>query len=164
MDELRQRIPIYYPADPASFRNGSSNSGAAGARAAVTFDIPNDPHLIYGVRLVVTCPLPFVEPTEAQLRLFQAAQTIYDDNLIRIDISQLSMAAISIHQRALCGSDGVVWHPFPDPFPAAGGNKWTITATRLTSLPDGYEPLLSASLVTTRLTGKMAEGPSIRRG
>ncbi len=162
MAEL-QLLPINYSASPEPFRVSGTASGANGARAVLQFDINNDPHLVYGIRLVCSIPPPPDDATAADLALWEAARKAAYENQVKIDMSQLSMAAIEMHQLALCGQIDAPWHPFPVDYPVAGGNKWTVTVTRMFDMPGGYLPVISGTLVCGRMVGAMSEGLSMRR-
>lgn len=150
-----QLFPKYYGMGPVQFMNGSQPSGTAGSTATLSRALTNSPQLVYGVRLQNIYDLPG-QPTADQVQLYRALKEHTDgEQLVTVNLSQQDVTANGVIQTQLVGSGGVVWAPFAQPYPMAGGNNITIRVQRLTSYPslDGINPLLP-SLVGTLLTAE----------
>lgn len=131
-----QTFPIYYSMGPNAFLDGNGNpSGARGSVARLTTDLSNFPHMFLGLRINNTYDMP-TTPTEAQVQLYRALKEYVDgEQVVRIDLSQQNVTADQLFQTQLCGAGSVNWHPFPAPFPMAGGNNLQVTLQRVTPYP-----------------------------
>lgn len=130
-------FPVYYPMGPSPFLDGGSNpSGAASARATLSRDLSNFPHMFLGLRITNVYALP-EDPTADEISLFSVLKNHVDgEQGITIQLSQQDVVVQSIQQKQLVGGqDATYWHPFPIPFPMAGGNNILVTVTRTTPYP-----------------------------
>lgn len=132
-----QWFPIYYPMGPRAFQDAAGQpSGAVGAVAELTKDIPNWPILFMGLRITNVYELPS-NPTELDLRIYTASKAYVDDEqTVRIALSQQNLTAEPTLGVQLYGKSGVYWAPFPVPFPMAGGNNIAVTVQRVTAYPN----------------------------
>lgn len=131
-----QTFPIYYSMGPVPFVDGNGDqSGARGAIARLATDLSNFPHMFMGLRITNAYDMPTV-PTEAQVQLYRSMKEYLDgEQTVRLDLSQQNVTADALEQNQLCGAGAINWHPFPAPFPMAGGNNISITLQRLTPYP-----------------------------
>ncbi len=170
--QLNQPIPVYYTAESRPFMLNNAPSGAIGAAARLSHSFNNNPHRIMGIRLANTYALPTNAqggaPTLEQLALWQACREIDDDQEVRLELSQQSVFAQWVNQKALCGYRGEIWHPFATPYLVAGGNDWKLEVRRITGYPTigGREvlPYVSATLVCEMLVADGTEPAVHRRG
>jgi hypothetical protein len=128
---------IYYPMGPRSFLDaGGTPTGAAGSTLILSRSLNNFPHMFLGIRVNNVYELP-AGATEGDIAVYDACKRFVDgEQTIAIQLSQQSIAVEPTLQKQLVGGqDGIYWHPFPIPFPMAGGNDITLTFTRATSYP-----------------------------
>lgn len=137
-----QWFPQYFPMGPVDFTSGNAvATGAAGATARLSKDIPNWPILFLGVRISNTYELP-EEPTELDLMTYTACKRFVDDEqTVELKLSQQNIVSDPIQQTHLTGKAGIYWAPFGVPFPMAGGNNITILLVRTTRYPSIGDPL-----------------------
>ena len=170
--QLNQAFPIYYTAEARPFQLNGQNSGAVGASARLSHTFNNSPHRIMGVRMCNTFDLPTDTqggpPTADQMALWMLCREINDDQEVRLELSQQSVFAQFVNQKALCGKNGEIWHPFATPFVVAGGNDFKLEVRRIIGFPSiGGHPVLpyvSATLICEMLVNSGAEPPVMRRG
>lgn len=157
-----QEFPLYY-SGTAPFQNNGQPSGLAGAFAQVRIALTNAPHIIGGIRIVLTYP---GEPSD----LVTYRQGYLDDeNTVEISLAQQNITAGPVHQRTICGTNGILWQPFYVPFGAAGTNNFNIRLVRVTSFPAVVQPTAWVTLFCSQLNASMfagtpAPGPVPRRG
>lgn len=148
-----QEFPFYYSMPPVEFRNANGvASGAVGARARTSRDISNWPHLLIGIRIDNTYPLPSTADADSVARYRACKEYIDDEQTVRIDLAQQNVTADLVLQAALCGRTGSAdWHPFPVPFPMAGSNNIAVEVQRVTPYPQIADadvlPTLQVTLV-----------------
>lgn len=171
--QLRAEYPIYYPMESRPFFIGSIQSGAEGATAKLSHSFSNNPHRVYGIR--ISNWYEFVTPvgqdalTQAQIAEWLAMRELDDEQEVKLELSQLSVFAQFVHQRQLCGSRGVHWHPFSAPYTVQGGNDFKIEVRRLVSYPTvvggtTIKPYCSATLVCGLFAaGPLNDEPALRR-
>lgn len=149
-----QLFPIYYTMGPVAFTVDGAPSGAAGAVARLTADLSNFPHMLYAVRINNTYELGD-DPSEADVQRYRACKEYLDqEQSVSINLAQQNITADRVHQAQLCGElAGLHWHPFPAPFPMAGGNNVVLDLTRLTSYPT-----LGEAPVTPQVRGVLLAG------
>jgi hypothetical protein len=151
---LDEGFPFYYPMS-APFLLDGDPSGAVGARAELTRELNNFPHIFYGLRLRNVYPMPSIDNADDWNLLKQ----LDADQLIRIDLAQQNIVAQPTLQDTVTGGlagrgGGVThWHPFPHPYLLAGGNNIDVEVTRITGYPDlaqdlPVHPVCYATLVT----------------
>lgn len=159
-----QTFPIYYPIGPKPFLDGNGEpSGAVGARAELEKDLSNFPHMFIGIRIDNIYNIPSeegVDPTADVVQLYRALKEWVDgEQSITINLSQQSISVDKLLQVQLTGRNGENWHPFPSPFPMAGGNNITIDVERSTSYPllggEPVTPVVRASLLAAVFRGDM---------
>jgi hypothetical protein len=139
-----EAFPLYYnAANPFLLNN--QRSGAVNARARLSFELNNWPHVAFGLRITNVYPLP--EGADDQL---------FDVQEISFVLAQQNVIADPIHQATLTGGqNGIHWHPFPKPYLFRGANQARMDVVRLTAYPQlGQEdilPVCRATLVTAVL-------------
>ena len=150
-----QKFPIYYPG-AGEFQDADGNpSGAAGSEATVEIGLNNRPHEIVGVRIVNVyervVPVPEIDTGDVELP--QNVETccllgdLDDDQTVQIDLAQQNVIVRAIHQRTLCGKQGIHWHPFPCSYPFRGGNNMFVRLRRLTSYPAAVLPKVRVTVI-----------------
>ncbi len=152
-----QLFPKYYSMGPVALTVDGSPSGAAGAVAVLTKELSNFPHILYGVRISNTYELPTTtiglpvgtpataEQVIAQLEHYERMKRFVDvEQTVTINLSQQNITGQAMLQGQLCGQSGTVWHPFPAPYPMAGGNNVNVEVRRVTSYPN--YPLLDSDV------------------
>ena len=157
-----QVFPIYYNMGPTGFVGADGQpSGAAGARASLSKEISNFPHLLYGIRIENTYELPD-NATEAQIAYYEALKQFTDgEQTVRISLAQQNITANETVQTTLCGSRQY-WHPFASPFPMAGGNTVECDIQRITGygafpgLQEQILPQVHVTLVAVTFRGDMS--------
>jgi hypothetical protein len=155
-----QTFPIYYPIGPKPFLDGEGNqSGARGATARLEKDLSNFPHMFIGIRINNVYQLP-AELTAEAVQLFRALKEWVDgEQTVSITLSQQNITADKLFQVQLTGREGENWHPFPSPYPMAGGNNIALEIERVTSYPllGGLPilPVVRASLLAAVFRGPM---------
>ena len=169
----QDQFPIYYAMEPRPFMVSGVPSGAAGARAKLSYAVPTAVHFIYGIRITNYYPLPSGLDADG-VAMWEACRRYVDqDQSIMLDLSQQSIFVNEVIQSQVTGRDGVHWHPFPVPYRINGGNAWGLTVTRLTdypSLPNGDAepipilPMVGATIVCGVFRGDMATQPPKRYG
>lgn len=144
-----QLFPKYYSMGPVALTVDGAPSGAAGAVAILTKELSNFPHILYGVRISTTYTLPTTiigEPVapgipataddvRAQLDHYARLRSMDTQQTVTINLSQQNITGQAMLQGQLCGETGTVWHPFPAPYPMAGGNNVNVEVRRATSYP-----------------------------
>jgi len=145
---------MYYNA-ASPFLLNNVQSGAVNARARLSFELNNWPHVAYGVRIVNVYPLPDGAGAD-DVQLFRTAKEwLDDDQEMSFTLAQQNVIADPIHQRTMMGHEGTHWHPFPKPYLFRGANLAQLTLNRLTAYPqiDGEDvlPVCRATLVTAVL-------------
>lgn len=132
-----QLFPIYYTMGPVPFLLDGAPSGARGATANLATDLSNFPHFLYGVRLTNTYAALPDAATDADIARYRLCKEFIDqEQTVRINLAQQNITADRVHQAALCGEyQGLHWHPFPAPFPMAGGNNVVLDVVRLVGYP-----------------------------
>jgi hypothetical protein len=169
-----QRFPVYYTGS-GEFKQDGDPSGLRGAVARVEINLNNRPHQVVGIRLRNTYPrfptptfLWQPPPTDAEPDVLPdplpsgwgnvlsptlpsaspvccLLEALDDEQLIELELAQQNVIVRDIHQRELCGADGIHWHPFPCTYPFRGGNNLRIRAQRLQDYPHSTpgDPLVS---------------------
>ena len=128
-----QAFPIYYPMGPRPFLDGSGNpSGAAGAVATLQRDLSNFPHMFIGLRISNVYPLPEGANADDVQRYRVLHEWVDGEQNMRIDLAQQNVTGDRVATIHVTGRGGVHWHPFPVPFPMAGGNNINVEIVRLT--------------------------------
>lgn len=157
-----QLFPKYYAMGPVPLTLDGTSSGAAGARAVLTKELSNFPQILYGIRIsnVYELPNPVAEEEITQLQTY--SEILDGQQTIEINLSQQNVTAQPMLQSHLTGRGLSVWHPFPAPYPMAGGNSVNVTIQRVTSyatFAEGTKPepvvfatLLCAEFKATRST------------
>jgi hypothetical protein len=131
-----QLFPKYYSMGPVALTVDGSPSGAAGAVAVLTKELSNFPHILYGVRISNTYDVP-TNPDAGEIRQFTMMKSFIDvEQTVTINLSQQNITGQAMLQAQLTGYAGTVWHPFPAPYPMAGGNNVNIEVRRVTSYPN----------------------------
>lgn len=149
-----EAFPLYYNA-ASPFLLNNNPSGAANARARLSFELNNWPHVAFGLRIVNVYGLPAGSDAD-DVQLFRVLKEWFDDEQeITFTLAQQNVIADPIHQRTMCGAQGVHWHPFPKPYLFRGANIAQMTLTRLTGYPQVNDedilPTVRATLVTAVL-------------
>lgn len=131
-----QTFPIEYPLGPEPFVDGAGNpSGAVGARATLVRTLSNFPHMVMGVRLQNVWALPDA-PSDADIAHATYIKRYIDgEQTIRMDLAQQSVMVEATLQPLVTGRDGLHWHPFPAPYPMAGGNDVAFEVVRRSAYP-----------------------------
>lgn len=163
-----QLFPKYYSMGPSEFSSGGTPSGAAGATAVLTKQLTNFGQILYGVRIQNFYELP-TNPTDEQVALFEQLKRFIDDEqIVGINLSQQDVTAQELPQAQLQGRADTTWHPFPVPYPMAGGNNINITITRITSYPEIVSgtplvPTVRGTLLAGEFKGVLPSEPTRRR-
>jgi hypothetical protein len=159
-----QRFPVYYTG-AGEFKLDEKPSGRRGAVARVDISLNNRPHEIVAIRLrnsYARFPTPTFlyqpPPTEEDpdelpdpvpsgwgaggapgdpipANVCCLLDALDDEQLIEVELAQQNVVIKDIHQRELCGANGIHWHPFPCTYPFRGGNNLRIRARRLQDYP-----------------------------
>jgi hypothetical protein len=150
-----QKFPVYY-SGVSEFKLDGKASGLRGAVATVEIGLNNRPHEIVGVRIrnsYARFPTPTIQiqdpapgegdPLPAPVNANWAAindgccllEDLDDEQTVQIDLAQQNVIIRNMHQRELCGKNGIHWHPFPCSYPFRGGNNMFVQLTRLQSYP-----------------------------
>jgi len=164
-----QSLPIYPRLEPREFMISSTRSGAAGATAKLSFSMSDEQTILRGIRVANTYDLPNQEGiTAAQIEYWKLCREIDDDQSIELAIGDALKVVNGVHQRLVCGRDGLLWSAFAHPLPLAGGRSFQITITRLTSYPalingTAIEPVAHVTLWCERLTSGI-HGGEVRSG
>src|SRR5574342_452595 len=92
--------------------------------------------MFMGLRINNVYQLP-ADPSAEDVALFQACKRYIDgEQTIKLILAQQSIAIEPTLQKQITGTDdGIYWHPFPIPYPMAGGNEIGLEITRVTSYP-----------------------------
>lgn len=147
-----QLFPKYYAIGPVPLTLDGVPSGAAGAEAILTKELSNFPQILYGVRISNVYSLPAV-PTATHIQQLQTYHDWLDgEQTVGINLSQQNVTAQPMLQAQLTGRGDSVWHPFPAPYPMAGGNSINLQVRRITGYPDFNEsdpvqPVIFATLL-----------------
>ena len=163
-----QLFPKYYAMGPKEFSSGGASSAAAGSTAVLTKQLTNFGQILYGVRIQNFYSLP-TNPTDFQVQLFESLKRWVDDEqIVGVNLSQQDVTAQEVPQAQFQGRADTVWHPFPVPYPMAGGNNINITITRVTSYPEivAGTPLVvttRGTLVAAEFKGVLPSEPTRRR-
>lgn len=162
-----QAFPFYYEGTGVFVDSSGALSGAVGARARAQRELNNFPHLIYGVRLSNVYALNDNPDATALDRYRTAKEWLDGEQEIEIALTQQNVVAQPIVQINFTGKNGINWHPFPSPYPVAGGNIFQLTATRLVGYPtlggEEIHPTLRVTLVTVVLRADLANISPHRR-
>lgn len=147
-----EAFPLEYSSESAFLDGSGVPSGALGARATLSFELNNWPHVAYGVRIVNIYPLP-ADPSADDLDRYRTAkQWLDDDQAVTINLSRQNITTQAVHQATLQGRSGQHWHPFPKPYLFRGGNNCLIEVTRLVGYPTigdvAVLPVCRATLIT----------------
>jgi hypothetical protein len=159
-----QSLPIYHRLEPREFLVGSVRSGAEGATAKLSYSISDDAHILRGIRIANTYNLPEQNSiTTEQIDYWRLCREIDDDQSVELTIGDALKIVNGVHQRLVCGKDGVLWSAFPHPLPIAGSRSIQIVLTRLTSYPTAIngtaiEPVAHVTLWCERLTSGVHGG------
>jgi hypothetical protein len=147
-----QWFPIYYPMGPTSFLDGDGEpSGAVGATARLSREIPNWPILFLGIRLSNVYTIG-TAPSNDDVNLFNVLKRHVDgEQTVRISLSQQNITAEATLQLQVTGKDAFYWAPFPYPYPMAGGNNIAVEVRRVTAYPtlggEDIEPQLFGTIL-----------------
>lgn len=146
-----QRFPVYYTGS-GEFKADGRPSGMKGAVARVDISLNNRPHEIIAVRLRNSYPR-FPTPTYLEGQLYEEGapvdpvpavwsaglccllDALDDEQLVEVELAQQNVVIKEIHQRELCGANGVHWHPWPCSYPFRGGNNMKFRVKRIQDYP-----------------------------
>lgn len=165
-----QAFPIYYAMGPTRFIDGKGEpTGKKGSIARLSRALSNSPHMLIGLRVQNVINFPDFENATnvANSAIYEMARLQGPEQTVRINLSQQNISADAVLQSTLCG-DGQHWHPFPAPFPMAGGNEIEVEIQRVSSYPDYNNktpviPEVYVTLVAAVLRTDLSQPPSIRR-
>lgn len=149
MSEIRQAFPLQISSDAVSFTdNSGAVSGAVGATALITIDLPNAPFLWYGIRISNIWSGP-AAPTADQIEQMRYLKEHVDcEQAVSMNLTQQNILVNRVHQLQVCGN-GIHWHPFPTPFPMVGANTIDIEVRRLVAYGSvGQTEILPALMVS----------------
>lgn len=157
-----QKFPVYYDGVGEFKNEGGEPDGRRGSIARIQIPINNRPHEVVGVRIRNSYPRfptpvsegqePIDEQGEDPVIVANAwndggglcclLQDLDDEQTVEIELAQQNVIVRGIHQRTLCGANGIHWHPFPCSYPFRGGNNMSIRIRRLQDYPfDPLDPL-----------------------
>jgi hypothetical protein len=148
-----EAFPLEYSAESAFLNAAGVPSGAVGARAVLSFELNNWPHVAYGIRLVNVYALPST-PDALDLDTYRTCKEwLDDDQLVSINLARQNITTnTGVHQRTLQGRVGLHWHPFPKPYLFRGANNCSVEVTRLVDYPTIGDapvlPVLRGTLIT----------------
>ncbi len=148
-----EAFPLYYSDSQQFVDNDGNVSGTRGSRAAVTIDFNNNPHVMFGIRIVNT----FAVPNDLSPQDFYGLKIWDQEQTIRLELAQQNVIAQPIPQHSFMGLAGIHWHPFPVPYLYRGGNQIRVEAVRLQDYPligsqnVAVLPTLFVTLVTATL-------------
>lgn len=149
-----EAFPLYYNA-AGPFQLNNQPSGSTNARARVSFELNNWPHVAFGIRIVNVYPLPTAATADDVARFRAMKDYIDGDQEMTFVLAQQNVIADPIHQATMTGRAGVHWHPFSKPYLFRGANIAQVQFTRLTDYPQLVDedvlPVVRATLVTAVL-------------
>lgn len=131
----------------------------------------DDQSVLRGIRVANTYELPNQSNiTIEDIEYWKLCREIDDDQSIELSVGDALKVVNGVHQRLVCGKNGLLWSAFAVPLPLAGGRSFQITITRLTSYPStingtAIEPVAHVTLWCERLTSGVhgGEAPSGNR-
>lgn len=158
-----QAFPIYYTLGPATFKDDAGQpTSKAGSRLTLTRDLNNFPHLIFGFRYDVFFDLPDT-PDAEDVAMYRLVKDYVDKEItVRTQLAQQNVIVNAAPIACVVGPKGETgnWHPFPQPYPMAGGNNIELEMVRQTDYPafpsapnDPIIPQISIVLVATMYRG-----------
>jgi len=131
-----QTFPTEYALGPVTFTDANGNpSGAIGARATLDKTLSNFPHMIMGIRLANRWSLPAAPSDEDIAHATYIKRYIDGEQTVRMQVAQQSILIDPSLQTLVTGRDGLHWHPFPAPYPVAGGNDVSFEIVRVSAYP-----------------------------
>ncbi len=148
-----QLFPKYYTMGPVPFARDGVPSGAVGATAVLSHPLSNFPQILYGVRISNIYPLPAAADATHMQQYRAYKEWLDGEQTVGINLSQQNVTAQPMLQSQLVGKGDSVWHPFPAPYPMAGGNSVNLEIRRLTGYPpfiesgEVIEPVVFATLL-----------------
>lgn len=168
-----QAFPAYYAMGPVRFIDANGEeTGEKGARARVSRSLSNSPHMLMGIRIqnvINFAPnLGELGTSDTDVAIYESARKMGDEQVVRINLSQQNISADAVLQSTICGTEGQHWHPFPAPFPMAGGNEIEVEITRTSSYPsysfaNRIIPEVHVTLLAAVLRSGMPSDPLVRR-
>ncbi len=163
-----QVFPIYYPMGAQPFTDGTGQpSGAAGAQARLNRSLSNFPHMFMGLRISNDYDVLGDTPSADDVQLVRFMREWVDgQQTVDINLAQQNITAEQLFQPHLTGHDGVIWAPFPAPFPMAGANDITVTIQRTASYPqvngEAVQPVCRVSILAAVMRADLRTSP-VRR-
>lgn len=176
-----QAFPLYYGMGPVRFIDSKGeDTGKKGSVARLSRSLSNAPHMFMGIRVRSVLNFPpqrraddievpvLVPPRQEDVELYKSAsECLQNDQTVRINLSQQNISADAVLQTTICGTE-THWHPFPAPFPMAGGNEIEVEIVRMSDYPsysDGTPiiPEVYVTLLAAVLRTDMSNQPVVRR-
>lgn len=131
-----QWFPVYVSGQ-GTFQLNGQPSGAIGARARAEITLDTFPYLIYGARFEISYELPaayWIVPANQNYKQLMREGGVEDDYDVEIQLTQGNVTTNQpAHVRNLQGGLSINKHPWPLFYPARGGNRITMIATRNSS-------------------------------
>jgi len=165
-----QAFPLLYALGPSPLRNAAgAPSGAAGSESVLTRELSNFPHMLIGIRLrnVYAFAIDGQDPDSSIAQYRALHEWTDDEQTVSVELAQQNPLSSSTLQSLVQGQGGYHWHPWPVPFPMAGGNNITVRIRRVTGYPllAGAEvlPEVYGTLVTAVLRADYGTVPPRRR-